>query len=174
MITIDLTDLFAPLSIAIISSYATYMIGLKSEQRKTDRLLYEKSFLPIFKYVEKDLHNKNLSLKETHELANQILIILSRSDGYYHPSVKDYALKIKRSNQDTYLGHWEYFSERFSLRYDKLCKKIGIPLRGAAYRLNQKQYKNIWEMVKLYFKLLWPSLLFILALLYIFYGLNNF
>ncbi|WP_368644802.1 hypothetical protein AB4027_06885 [Alkalibacterium putridalgicola] len=170
MITINLNELFIPVLLTIISSYATFKIGIKPEKQKTSRLLYEKSFLPIFNYVENDLYSKSITVKEAHEIANQIIILLSNSDGYYHPSVKDYALKLKRSNDKDYMKHWTYFSERFSYRYDRLCKDIGIPLRNSSYRINHKHYKNKFELIKLFIKLSWPVLFLLVLYLLMIYS----
>lgn len=173
MITINLNELFVPILLAIISSYVAFKMGVKPEKQKTSRLMFEKSFLPIFKYLEKDLYNKSLSFKEVQELANQILTILSTSNGYYQPSVKDYALQLKRSSERDYMEHWIYFSKRFSYRYDKVCKDIGVPLRSSAYRVNQRQYTDWSELLILCFKLFWPAAIFILILFYLFYRLKN-
>lgn len=172
VITINLNELFVPILLAIISSYVTFKMGVKPEKQKTSRLMFENSFLPIFNYVEKDLYNKSLSLEEVQELSNHILTILSTSNGYYHPSVKDYALKLKRSSKNNYMEHWIYFSKRFSYRYDKICKDIGVPLRHSAYRLNQRQYTDWSELTILCFKLFWPAAIIMLIMFYLFYRLS--
>lgn len=163
IITLNLNELFIPLLVAIISSYTTIVIGSKPEKQKTSRLLYEESFLPIFNYVEKYLFSKSITVEEAHIFADRILWLLEESRGYYHPSVKDYALKLKRSTTDNHIEMWTYFSERFSFRYDKLCKEIGVPLRNSAYRLNQRQYKNWLGLFSLAFKLSYPLLIIIIS-----------
>jgi len=111
--------------------------------------MYDNVFLPIFELVEEDLYKKNLTLEETQQYGDSINEIIEKSHGYYHPSLKEYGRKLSNTNNNNYLEQWEYFSERFDKRYDKISKQLGIPTRNYAYRINNGQYKNNISLIKM-------------------------
>ena len=164
-------DLITTISIAIITVIFTSRFTLKPEKQSTDRMMFDRNKKKIFSKVEPFIFSKNISLEQVTDLGNQILLICHDSDGYYHPSIKGYAERLIDSTESNYLENWGYFSERFSMRYDKVCLSIGVPTRNSAYRLNHKQYNTKSKMFWMIFKNEWPSFLFILITLYLIYFL---
>lgn len=161
--------------IAIVSSLITSHYATKPEKQITSRLIFDKCYSKIYSVVEYDLHSKDITLEKARYYGNEIVKICDQSNYYFYPSVKIYAERLVKSNKANYQENWDYFSMRFSLRYDTVCKDIGLPLRNHAYRLNRGQYRDNWDFFRLMISNDWPSVLFIILglLVFLFLKVNS-
>ncbi|ALS03083.1 hypothetical protein ATZ33_17375 [Enterococcus silesiacus] len=151
--------------IAIFTSILTSRHISRPEKQQTARLIFEKCYSPIYSLVEYQLFSKEMTKIEVNKIGNQIIEICDSADNYYFPSVKIYAERMAKADSSSYMEQWEYFSERFSMRYDNVCREIGVPIRNNAYRLNRRQYKDNFSFYRLFFKNNWLDLLFIIFLI---------
>lgn len=166
----SLVEVVTTVLLAISTGILTSRITLKPEKQITARMMFDKNFSKIFYLTEPYLFSKEITLDETIDLGNQILEICNNSEGYYHPSIKSYARRLANSYDRDYQENWDYFSERFSMRYDKMCLSIGVPLRNSAYRVNYNQYHSNAKFWWLILKNDWLSfLLYSLMIIFVFY-----
>ncbi|WP_270345790.1 hypothetical protein [Enterococcus thailandicus] len=173
--TLNILNILLTALIAIISGFITSKYTTRPEKQKTSRLIFEKCYTQIYSLVEYDLYSKKLTLDKVRKYGYQIIEICEQSNNYFYPSVKIYAERLINSDSDNYQEQWNYFSTRFSLRYDTVCKDIGLPLRNHAYRVNRKQYENNWDLIRLILLNQWSDTLFLVLLLLIFtlYKINS-
>lgn len=150
--------------IAVVSGIITSKYSTRPEKQVTSRMMFDKCYSKIYSLTEYELFSKNMTLEKVRHLGAEIIEICNNADNYFFPSIKVHAEWLRNSNQDNFQENWDYFSSRFSMRYDIVCKDIGLPLRNKAYRMNRKQYVNEWHFFRLYAQNQWPSLLFIILL----------
>lgn len=162
--------------IAILTSFITSRYTTKPEKQKTSRLIFENCYSKIYSLVEFDLFSKDISLFKVRDYGEKIVEICNNSNNYYFPSVKIYAERLEKSTKDDYQENWEYFSQRFSFRYDSVCKNIGLPLRNSAYRINRNHYKNNRNLIYFALKNDWGSvisLIILFALMIFLFKINS-
>ncbi|MCM2138930.1 hypothetical protein [Vagococcus fluvialis] len=166
----SLVEVITTILLAIATGILASKITLKPEKQITARMMFDKSFSKIFYLTEPYLFSKEITLKQVNDLGNQIHEICNNSEGYYHPSIKSYARRLAKAYEGNYKEEWEYFSERFSMRYDKICLSIGVPLRNSAYRVNYRQYHSNAKFWWLIFKNDWFAfLIYLLMIIFVFY-----
>lgn len=174
-------DFLKSVSIALVPATATFIaakIAAKSmvsaEESKTARLIFDNVYSKIFTLLEHHLY-QTTTLLETREFGSKINSILEANPGYYYPSLKVYCERMVHSNNADFQEHFDVFCETFNKQYDLCCKKIGIPLRSAAFRLNRKHYKGNFGFWSTYFSLpgAWAQPILFIAFLVFFYYINK-
>ncbi|KRN94568.1 hypothetical protein [Pediococcus stilesii] len=143
------------LCIALIGLIGSILGGRYSkinEQQITDRKIFDNCYSKIFKIMEYNFYSKELNLFEYQELGKQLLKIFDKSQGYFYPSLKEYA-KWLASAKDTSTAQFALssFSWTFDKQYTKVCSKIGMPKRSRYYRQNTHQYKDLKNLIFLSF-----------------------
>lgn len=150
-----MNDFFSSLLIAFIGFLGAIIGGkysTKITKLETSRLVFDKSYSKIFSLIEDKFYNKNLSNNEIQKLGQEIYHILDSADGYYYPSLKQYASWMF---SDTYSGNlqelWHSFCWTFDKEYERVSKQIGLPTRSRYYRMNKRQYSSKLDLFKIYF-----------------------
>lgn len=142
-----ITALVGFLSAIVGGFYAT-----KTEKQVTARITFENAYHEIFELIENKFYDKSLSDYEIKRLGGEIYSILQKSNGYYYPSLKIYALWMFSGNYDGNLQElWFAFSSTFDKQYEQVTSLIGIPKRSRYYRINTKQYSSFSHLIKIYF-----------------------
>jgi len=142
------------ISLALLGVVGSIVAGryvLMTERQVTARIVFEKSYFPIFSLIENVFYSEKLSVEEIREYARKILDIFDSADGYFYPSLKHYAehlLSINTSNKDE---EWHSFCWTFDRQYEKVTRSINIPRRSRYYRLNKNQYSDRFHLFRIYF-----------------------
>ena len=164
------------IAITVLLSLLTSLIAAKHvakpEKQRTSRLIFDNCYSKIYSLVEYKLYSKDVTLVEVREIGNEIVSICDSVIYYYYPSVKHYAERMRDSDNSNYMENWQYFSKRFSMRYDTVCRDIGLPLRNNAYRLNHNQYQTDLEFWIYLIKNEWLEALFLLFIITVVIYLN--
>lgn len=149
LISTLITALVGFLSAIIGGLYAT-----RTEKQVTARIVFENAYHEIFELIEDKFYDKSLSDDEIAELGKNIYSILQKSNGYYYPSLKKYALWMFNGEYNDNLQElWHSFSWTFDRQYEKVTSLIGIPPRSRYYRMNTKQYSSFFHLIRIYFYL---------------------
>ncbi|MDD1403524.1 hypothetical protein [Ligilactobacillus salivarius] len=147
LISTLITALVGFLSAIIGGLYAT-----RTEKQVTARIVFENAYHEIFELIEDKFYDKSLSDDEIAELGKNIYSILQKSNGYYYPSLKKYALWMFNGEYNDNLQElWHSFSWTFDRQYEKVTSLIGIPPRSRYYRMNTKQYSSFFHLIRIYF-----------------------
>lgn len=174
-ILIDILEILVPATATFLAAIIAKKSLILPEESKTARMIFDNVYSKIFVLLEHHLFQK-VTLQEVRELGQKINSILEENPGYYYPSLKVYCERMIHANHKNYQEHFDTFCETFDKQYDICCKKIGIPLRSAAYRLNRKHYKGEFGFWITLFSLpgFGLQLAFYITLLVIFYYLSKF
>ena len=170
LISTLITALVGFLSAIVGGLYAT-----KTEKQATARIIFEHAYHEIFELIEDKFYDKTLSDQEIKELGKKIYSILQKSNGYYYPSLKKYALWMFNGEYNDSLQElWFAFSSTFDKQYEKITSLIGIPPRSRYYRMNTKQYSSFFHLAKIYFLSKHGSIELLLILIGLLLTLNYF
>lgn len=160
-------ELFSGILIALIGFFGAIFGGkysAKTEKQVTSRIIFEKAYAKIFLLIENDFYNKKLTNDQITTFGIEINEILENADGYYYPSLKQYAQwmfdpKYTQNLQEL----WYSFCRTFDRQYEKVCSDIGLPARSRYYRMNKRQYSGIMHFFKIYFfnRYAWADILLI-------------
>ncbi|MCD5204540.1 hypothetical protein IV286_05965 [Enterococcus faecium] len=170
VITIN-NELISGILVALIGFLGAVIGGkysTKSEKQVTSRLIFDKAYSKIFILIEDNFYNKNLSDQEISNLGRQIYDILENADGYYYPSLKQYASWMFDPKYNQNLQElWHSFCWTFDRQYEKTASEIGLPPRSRYYRMNKNQYSSKWNFLKIYFfsRYAWADFLLIIILI---------
>lgn len=174
-------EIFKNISIALVPATATFIaakIAAKSmtfpEESRTARVIFDNVYSKIFVLLEHHLY-QTTTLQKTREIGWEINIILESNPGYYYPSLKIYCERMVDADHSNYQEHFDVFCETFNREYDICCKKIGIPLRSAAFRLNRRHYKGNFGFWSTYFSLpgAWAQPILFIAFFVFFYYITT-
>lgn len=124
---------------------------VRKERIKSSRLIFERSYSKVFRLIEYDLYSKSIELKIVKYYGAKIIQILDNSNMYYYPSLKVYAERLRDADEEDFQELWAYFSHRYDIEYDRVCKIIKIPIRTRVYRLSRKHYENSRHFSTIYF-----------------------
>lgn len=173
-------EILKNVSTVLVPATATFIaakIAAKSmtfpEESKTARLIFDNVYSKIFVLLEHQLY-QTTTLQQTREIGVKINNILELHPGYYYPSLKIYCERLIDSNHSNFQEHFDVFCDTFNRQYDICCKKIGVPLRSAAFRLNRRHYKGKFGFWSTYFSLpgAWAQPILFVAFLVFFYYIN--
>lgn len=166
LISTLITALVGFLSAIIGGLYAT-----RTEKQVTARIVFENAYHEIFELIE----DKSLSDDEIAKLGKNIYSILQKSNGYYYPSLKKYALWMFNGEYNDNLQElWHSFSWTFDRQYEKVTSLIGIPPRSRYYRMNTKQYSSFFHLIRIYFLSKYGTIELLLILIGLLLTLNYF
>jgi len=169
---ISIVNVLITALIAVVTSIITSKYSTKVEKQITSRIIFDKCYSKIYTLTEYELFSKKITLEKVKHLGTEIIKICNSADNYFAPSIKVHAEWLRDSNEANFQENWDYFSSRFSMRYDIVCKDIGLPLRNKAYLINRRQYVDKWHYYRLFAQTQWPSLLFMILLLLILVLIN--
>lgn len=163
-------ELFSGVLIALIGFLGAIFGGkysAKTEKQVTSRIIFEKAYSEIFLLIENDFYNKKLTDEQITDLGLEINEILQKADGYYYPSLKQYAQWMFDPEYTQNLQElWHSFCWTFDRQYEKVCSDIGLPTRSRYYRINKRQYSGVMHFFKIYFfsRYAWADILLIALL----------
>ncbi|MBF2599383.1 hypothetical protein IA929_05130 [Listeria seeligeri] len=163
--TLTILNIIITASIALITTLLTSRYTSKPEKQKTARFMFDNCYSPIYSLVEYKLFSKDITIEEVQEIGYDIIKICNSANNYYFPSIKIYAERLANSNVGNYNKNWDYFCSRFSMRYDSVCRMIGLPIRNSAYRLNRQHFISNWHFARLFAKNNWLTLLYCMLLI---------
>lgn len=159
MINLDnLLNLILTVSVTLISAFLGFKAAGVNDRNSTSKYMLEKVYFPIFNLIEKDLY-KEISLAQAIEYGHKILDIINQNPMYVYPSLKLYTEYLIESNKNTYKENFKHVCWSVEKYYDKFSKRIGLPLRSYAYRINTQQYENRSQLLLYCFLLKLPELL---------------
>lgn len=115
---------------------------MRKERIKTSRIIFEQCYSKVFHLIEYDLYSKDIKLKKVNLYGTKIVQIFEESSMYYYPSLKIYAERLRDAKDENFRALWLYFSRRFDIEYDRVCRAINIPIRTRVYRISRKHYEN--------------------------------
>lgn len=154
MIDVADSNFILPILTALIGILGVIIGGrysLRTNQQETSRIIFEKTYHPIFKIIEDKFYKKDLSDYEITKLGREIYQILDDSKGYYYPSLKQYSSQMFSPDYKGDLNElWNSFCWSFDKEYSRVSKEIGLPQRSRYYRLNMRQYENKFQLIKIY------------------------
>lgn len=172
-------DLISAILIALIGFLGAILGGryaTRSEKQTTSRLVFEKSYEKIFSLIEDDFYNKQLTNEQISAYGKSIYEILDSSDGYYYPSLKQYASWMFDPNYKGNLQDlWHSFSWTFDRQYEKTTNEIGLPKRSRYYRFNKHQYSDKFHYFRIYLtsNYVYVDILFIVMIFLAFFIINT-
>jgi len=155
-------------SIGFVGALLGGRYAMRTEKQETSRKVFEKAYSKIFILIEDSFYSKSLSDDEIIFLGKEIYNILDRAEGYYYPSLKQYASWMLSPEYKGDLSElWHSFCWTFDRQYEKISRDIGLPTRSRYYRINKRQFSNIPHLIKIYFLSNYAILDFLLIIIFV-------
>jgi len=165
-----LLELIFTVALTLISVYFGLKTAGVNDKNDTAKQMVEKIYFPIFDLIEKDLY-REITLDQAIDYGNKILDIIHQNPMYVYPSLKTYAHNLAQSVESNFSENFIRLCWSVEKHYDKYSKRVGLPLRSYAYRINNRQYEDRYQLFFYLLRLMFPQLLMYLAFSIILYYL---
>ena len=151
---------------AIIVGYISVILYNRTIKFSAKKDLFFNIYAPIFKILEEYLY-KDISLQTLELIINNIEIITCDKP-YLPPKFNESLILLKQSCKNDSFDNERYiiFCIHIEKNYDKLCKKLGLPIRNIEYKLYKKQFSSNKKYI--FHLLLWASIHTVLFMIFLF------
>lgn len=146
---------------SVIICIITYALGLVTtnitEKHKLKLVTYQQQFnkvyLPIFRLLEPNLYNQNLSNKEVKLLIKKIKLIINKNyQLVFSSTLNIFKFWDEHSNPQKEFNN---FCLDIDKNFEKLKRYLGLPKRSFYYKWNTKQYfSKIRLLIDIFFQIL--------------------
>lgn len=145
-----LSTFLSPL-VALLIGFIGAKISYNSSIIDISRERLEKVYHPLFVSIEPFLYKNNLSLEQVQPFIDTYLEIEEKHSLLIYPSLRYFMCLLRNGRcsftTDKYDNNgWFTICDYVTKEYDKLCKKSHLPVRSIAYRINNEQYRNKYQL----------------------------